>query len=262
MAKITALVHTYNAERYLEEVLESLKGFDEILVCDMYSNDRTLQICDQYGCRIIYHENIGWADPARHFAIQSASNEWVFVVDADEVVPAKLRDYLYQFAETAEGKGYAGLRIPLHNYFMGRPMRASYPNYVLRFMRKSKSFWPTTVHSQPQIDGGVAVIPRKRKDLAFIHYSDPNISQMWIKQDTYSSYEPIRRKGKKYSLFGGFIRIFFRFFKTYFIKGGFRDGKAGFVYCNILASYKFLTIAKIWEADPEVTPPGPARMKE
>ena len=41
--KISVVINTYNAEQHLERVLESVKGFDEVLVCDMESTDATVE---------------------------------------------------------------------------------------------------------------------------------------------------------------------------------------------------------------------------
>ena len=93
--KISVVINTYNAEKYLERVLEAVKGFDEILICDMYSTDNTIPIAQKYNCTIIYHENTGYVEPARNYAIQSAKYPWVLVIDADEIVPPALKDFLY-----------------------------------------------------------------------------------------------------------------------------------------------------------------------
>ena len=58
--KISVVINTYNAEAYLESVLKTLKDYDEILVCDMYSTDRTIEIAEKYNCHIIYHEHVGY----------------------------------------------------------------------------------------------------------------------------------------------------------------------------------------------------------
>ena len=92
--KISAVIHTYNSEKYLEECLQALVSLDEIVVCDMYSTDRTIEIAQKYGCKIIYHENVGFADPARNFAIDQTSGDWVLVVDSDEIIPPELIKYL------------------------------------------------------------------------------------------------------------------------------------------------------------------------
>ena len=51
--KISVVINTYNAERDLEQVLEAVKDFDEVLICDMESTDKTLDIARQHGCRIV-----------------------------------------------------------------------------------------------------------------------------------------------------------------------------------------------------------------
>lgn len=95
--KISVVIHTYNAEKHLDRVLDAVKEFDEVLVCDMESTDSTLDICRRHGARVITFPKGEHTipEPARTFAIQSATHEWVLVVDADELVPATLRRYLY-----------------------------------------------------------------------------------------------------------------------------------------------------------------------
>ncbi len=248
--KITALVQTYNADRMLAEVFEALKGFDELLVCDMYSTDRTLEIAAQYGARVVMHDYAGGIlEPAKNFAIQSAAHEWVLMVDADEIVPDALKEYIRDFVvATADQRGYVALQIPFYNHFMGLPVRAEYPDYHIRLVRKSKAKWPTDrIHARPEIDGEVFVIPKKRKDLAIRHYTNPTLSNILQKQDLYSDKEAERRSGKQYSVCGARLRCWHRFFKAYVLKGGFRDGKVGYIHARMMANYKFLTIAKLWE---------------
>ena len=132
--KISVVINTYNAEKYLERVLEAVKGFDEILICDMYSTDNTIPIAQKYNCTIIYHENTGYVEPARNYAIQSAKYPWVLVIDADEIVPPALKDFLYKRIQ--EENCPSGIRIPMKNYFMGRFMHCVYPSYLLRFVKK------------------------------------------------------------------------------------------------------------------------------
>ena len=58
---ISAIIHTFNSAKYLEKCLESIKSVDEILICDMHSTDKTIEIAKKFGCRIIYHKNTGFA---------------------------------------------------------------------------------------------------------------------------------------------------------------------------------------------------------
>lgn len=244
--KISVVIHTYNSERFLKRVLESVKEFDEIVICDMYSTDRTLEIAREYNCKIVFFEKHPHAEPARNFANHSASHEWVLVVDSDEVVPEALRRYLYKRILEPDCPG--GLWIPHKNYFFGRFMRGDYPGYILRFFRKEGSYWPPQVHTVVQVQGRTEYLPASRQELAFIHLADNTIDIKLRKINTYSDREVEKRANQKFPYFKLFYAPAFRFFKNYILKGGFRDGKAGLVSAGMNAIYKFVTIAKIWES--------------
>ena len=94
--KISVVINTYNAARYLQKALEAAKEFDEIVVCDMESTDDTCEIARRYGCKIVTFPKNGITivEPARNFAIQSATHKWVLVVDADEIITDELSAYL------------------------------------------------------------------------------------------------------------------------------------------------------------------------
>ena len=138
MNRISVVINTYNAEEHLAQVIDSVKGFDEVLVCDMESTDRTLDIARSHGCRIITferkHYNI--VEPAREFAIHQAQYDWVLVVDADELVTPQLKDYLYRRVNASDCPD--GLFIPRKNYFMGRFLHCHYPDHILRFFKISE----------------------------------------------------------------------------------------------------------------------------
>lgn len=247
MQKITVIIHTYNAEKYLEQVLQCLEGFDELLVCDMESNDSTLHICKKYGCRIITFPkgNHNIVEPARDFAIHHAANPWILEVDADEIVPKELRDYLYRL--TAQPDCPDGLYIPRKNYFMGKFMHANYPNHILRFFHRDKTKWPPYIHSTPEVDGKVEYISRFRTELAFIHLADESISERIQKIDRYTDNELIRKSGKKYGIFAFVYRPMHRFCKYYFQKGGFKDGIPGIICALFNAYYQIVMLAKYYE---------------
>ena len=239
--KISIVINTYNAEKYLDAVLQSVRAFDEIVICDMYSTDNTINIAKKYHSKIIFHEKVGFVEPARDFAIQSASNEWVLVIDADEIVPNELKDFLYQ--QILNPNPPQGIKIPLKNYYMGQFMHALYPNYILRFFNKNNVSWPAYIHAQPIIAGRIFEIPHKRKELALIHLANDSVEQHITKLNNYTNKE-VERRNKRYSFFSLVFSPTFRFFKQYCIKGGYKDGKAGFCNAAFNAIYKFVTIAK------------------
>lgn len=240
--RISAVLNTYNAAARLEEVLRSLEKFDEIVVCDMHSDDETRSIARRFGARIVDHERCSICEPARNAAIRAARHPWVLIVDADEVVPDALREYLYGLIRRPDAP--AALRLPRKNYFMGRFMRCLYPDYITRFARRDCIDWPPTIHAQPRIEGRVDTVPRERTDLAFVHRADNSVGARLRKTDLYTDQETLRRGARSYSAAAYLLKPFSRFFHTYVQKGGFRDGIPGLVWAMLNAYYKFVTLAK------------------
>lgn len=246
--KISVVINTYNASKYLSRVLETVKNFDEIVVCDMESTDNTLDIAREYGCKIVTFErgNHRCAEPARTFAIQSAQHDWVLIVDADELVSDDLRNYLYKFIENP--KNIRGLYIPRQNLTMNVPLPASYPDYQLRFFIKEGTIWPPYVHTFPVIKGDLDYIPRKCKNLAFTHLDDSTFATIRRLND-YTENEVERRAGTHVSLFKLIFSPMVRFVKCYFLKGGIFYGKAGFIQAKRSSIYKFTTLCKLYEKE-------------
>ena len=245
--KISVVINTWNAEQHLRKVLESAKGFDEVLVCDMESTDSTLEIASKYGCRIVTFpkEDHTIVEPAREFAIHEAIHKWVLVIDADEVVTPQLKDYLY--SQISQSQGPTGIAIPRKNYFMGQFLHSAYPDYVLRFFQKEKTHWPAVIHCSPEVDGNVVRIPAKHKELALEHLANDSVSDILRKSNTYSDYELPRRRHKNYGLWALFSRPTFRFVKSYIIKKGFLDGKPGLIHALLDGYYQFIIVSKLME---------------
>lgn len=244
--KISAIVHTYNAERHLDKCLSALEVFDEILVIDMESTDHTVEIAEAHGARVIVKERGEHRLPEayRDFGLKSAAYDWVIVADADEIVPRALADYLY--AEIERDPSPRAIMIPIKNYFMGRWMHAYYPDYILRFFNRVGASWPYEIHSRPTHQGPKVYIPASRTDLAYIHLSNESVGQTFSKMNTYTDREKSRRAAS-YSPVKLIYDPPYRFFKSYVLKGGFRDGWPGFIHAVHDAVYRFSILAKIQE---------------
>ncbi len=245
--KISVVINTYNAQLYLQQVLDTVKDFDEVLVCDMESTDSTVEIALRNGCKVVTFPkaNHRCAEPARTFAIQSASNPWVLTVDADELVTPQLREYLYDRIKDQDCP--AGLYIPRKNYFMGRFIRAGYPDYILRFFKREGTVWPPYVHTMPIVQGRTEKIPAGREELALIHLDEEGVESRVRKLNDYSSDAAQKRKGKNYGVLTLFTKPAFHFFKYYIFKGGFRDGKPALIRALLNAFYQVMVVAKVIE---------------
>lgn len=245
--KISVVINTYNAEEHLQRVLESVQGFDEVVVCDMESTDRTAEIAREKGCKVVTFPKADHksAEPARTFAIQSASSPWVLVVDADELVTTALRDALYD--HIAQENCARGLYIPRLNRFMNKTMLCAYPDYQLRFFVREGTEWPPYVHTFPKVDGPLAYLPKERKELAFIHLANDSIRTILEKDNRYSDNDVQKKAGKKYGAAALYYRPFWRFFKCYVMEGGWRDGIHGLIYAGLKGVYQFMLVSKMIE---------------
>lgn len=245
--RISVVLNTYNASQHLKEVLDTVKDFDEVVVCDMESTDDTVSIAQSYGCKVVTFPrgNYRICEPARQCAIDAAASKWVLVVDADELVPARLKEYLYELISREDTP--QGLYIPRRSRFMGRFMHCFYPDYQLRFFVKEGTTWPAVIHADPIISGRIDRIPAKNKELAFLHLADDSISCRIGKINQYTENEIAKKKDRHYGMAALFYRPFVRFFRAYIQKGGFRDGKEGFICACYEGIYQFAAVSKIIE---------------
>ena len=244
--KISVVINTYNAHQHLEKVLESVKEFDEIVVCDMESTDDTLDIARRYGCKIVTFPKADHksAEPARTFAIQSASNKWVLVVDADEIITPELREELYQ--QIARPGCPEGLFIPRQNMFMNMFVRDFHYDYQLRFFIREGTEWPPYVHTWPKVQGTVKRL-KANQAARMLHLMDETMHEYMEKMNQYTDNEVEKKRDKGYGLWALLWRPFWRFFKKYVMDGGFRMGKRGLIRSLMAAQYQFVLVAKIIE---------------
>ena len=241
--RISVIINTYNAEQHLHKVLDSVKDFDEVVVCDMESTDHTLDIAKEYGCKIVTFpkENHTCCEPARTFAIQSASSKWAFVVDADEIVTPELRKELYQIIKKPDCA--AGYYIPRQNMFMSMFVRDFHYDYQLRFLLREGTEWPPYIHSLPKVSGRVEKL-KARKEARLLHLMDETMHEYIDKMNVYTDNETNK---KQYGTMALFWRPVWRFFKSYVMDGSFRMGTRGLIRSLMAAQYQFILVSKIIE---------------
>ncbi|MDP3994785.1 MAG: glycosyltransferase family 2 protein, partial [bacterium] len=91
MDKISVVIITLNEEKNLPRAINSVKGFaDEIVVVDMESGDRTVEIAKKLGAKVYSHKKVGYVEPARKFAISKTKWNYILILYADEVISSKL----------------------------------------------------------------------------------------------------------------------------------------------------------------------------
>lgn len=244
--KISVVINTYNAEKHLKECLEAVKNFDEIVVCDMESTDSTISIAREYNCKVVTfpkgdHKS---AEPARTFAIQSASCKWVLVVDSDEIITPELSTFLYH--QINEANCPDGLYIARQNMLYGRFNRDWSHDYQLRFFIREGTVWPPYVHTFPIVKGITQRAPDRYK---MLHLADETTRQWINKMNEYTDNEVLKKANRHYGIFALFWRPTWRFITSYFLKGGFLNGRRGILQALQWALYQQVLISKIMEKD-------------
>ena len=246
MDKISVVINTYNAHQHLARVLDTVRDFDEVVVCDMESTDDTRDIAARYGCRIVTFPKADHksAEPARTFAIQSATSKWVLVVDADELVTPDLRTALYSAIQRPDCP--AGYYLPRRNMFMGMFVRDFHLDYQLRFFIREGTEWPPYARTFPTVKGRVEKF-HAPGDACLIHLMDETMHEWVAKMNQYTDNEAEKKRAKGYGLGALLWRPTWRFFKKYWMDGSFRMGLRGFIRAQLAAIYQFIVVAKIIE---------------
>ena len=243
--RISILLPTFNSAATVRETLESVKWADEILVVDSFSTDTTLEICSQYGARVLQHEYLNSAKQ-KNWALPQCRNEWVLQIDTDEVLEPGLREEIEQnLAATSDE--IDAFRLPRKNHMLGRWIRYGgiYPDYQTRLFRRDAGRWiEREVHAHVQVAGQVKALEHH-----IMHFGMPNISKQLHNLDRYTRYEAdeLRKRGMQFRWTGLTLRPWAIFFRRYLLERGFLEGWRGFIFCGYLAIYVFLTQAKLWE---------------
>ena len=238
---ISACIITKNEEKFIGDCLESLKGVvDEIIVIDDYSSDQTLKICKKYTDRIYRRKMITFSDQ-RNYAFSKAQMEWIFFIDADEMLSEELRKNLRKLTYTKKYDCYAFSRKtfikPQYWIKHGR----FYPDYKIRLFRK-KNFlgYKGVIHETPIYTGNL-----KKIDLDILHNQiDRNTIYNPEMYQEYLSFE-IRKtqyRGGKYRVFYLFKSVaafFYCFIRDYFFLKGYKDGFIGLIEAFRWAKYRF-----------------------
>jgi glycosyltransferase involved in cell wall biosynthesis len=244
---ISVLLPTYNSATIIRPTLESVKWVDEILVVDSFSNDNTLDICQEYGARIIQHEYIQSAKQ-KNWAIPQCRYEWTFQIDHDEVLEEGLEEEIEKALIECREE-YDGFIIPFKHDILGQWVKVSglYPEYHLRLFRRDVGrFEDKEVHAHVKVPGQVGVLNHH-----IIHYGMPNISKRLGNVDRYTRYQAdeLRKRGQKFRWWHLVLRPVALFLYNYIYQQGFRAGYRGFLIAALEVTFDFWSYAKLWELE-------------
>ena len=250
--RISVVINTLNEEKNLPYALRSVRTWaDEIIVVDMHSEDRTVTIAREYGAKVYFHERLGFADPARAFAVSQATGDWVLLLDADEMIPRPLSEKLLQIATENSADVVV---IPRLNYLLGAPLWHTgwgpHQDRHERFFRKGKIDLNPRIHSfiHPTQGARVLTLTYQGK-MAFPHFNYVDCAHFLDKLNRYTTIEAQQafERGEHVSRTKGALHAVYEFANRYVRKQGYRDGWRGFYLSGFMAMYRWAPYAKLQE---------------
>lgn len=245
---ITAIIHTYNEESNISDCIKCVNWCKEVLVIDMYSTDKTVAIASRLGAKVLYHENTGFVEPARAFAVEKVATPWVLIVDADERISLALKNKLLLILEQ---KSFDVVSIPRLNYFFGKPLLHSgwepECDHQIRFFDKQWIEFSPQIHTTSRIKPG-ARVERLENQFHIVHFNYEDWYHFFLKMNQYTTIEAIQiNQGKKNKIKTSHI---FNEFKARFITHkGYRHGTDGLFLALSMAIYRLLTLMKTKQID-------------
>ena len=279
--QVSVVVPVKNEERNIAACLESVAWADEIWLVDSHSTDRTCELAEQFGAKIVQFDYTGGFPKKKNWALQTLpfKHEWVLLLDADERVMPELKAEIAQVLsqpDCADGY-YLNRRL----IFLGRWIKHCgwYPSWNMRLFKHQlgrferpyaedvENAGDVEVHEHVLVDGRTAYLEH---DL--LHEDFKSIYHFIERHNRYSNWEarvysnlaggetgatsvnaslfgsPIERKRFIKRLWARLpFRPVFRFVWMYFVKLGFLDGRAGLIFCTLMTMHEAVIAAKIYE---------------
>jgi glycosyltransferase involved in cell wall biosynthesis len=267
------LIPALNEERNLADCLASVAWADDVVVVDSGSRDRTCAIAQQAGARVVQFHWSGQFPKKKNWALANVDwkHEWVFILDADERITPELAAEIQAELKRPRADGYF---VNRRFMFMNRWIRhcGYYPSWNLRLFKHALGRYErlhggdtgsgdNEVHEHVVLRGTAAHLWHD-----MLHYAYPDIHTWMEKHNRYSSWEACvevegcgqiaggeigahlggRRRLREWSRHLPF-RPTLRFLYSYVLKRGFLDGREGYIFCRLLATYEMLNVFKAHE---------------
>lgn len=277
---VSILVPIKNEAENLPRSLGSVAWAEEIVVVDSQSTDGSVAVAESLGAQVVQFQFNGTWPKKKQWSLDNLDfrNAWIFILDADEVLPPEAEAEFRQVVETAP-EGVDGYWINRRFMFMGKWLKhAYYPNWNLRLVRRGKArFEKLTVSETASGDNEVhehLLVDGETQNLKteMDHYAFPDVDTFIEKHNRYSNWEAVvalesrqasnalqkaevsrRRSLKRWASRLPF-RPLLRFLYVYLWQRGFLDGKEGYYFARLHGFYEFLIVAKTVERKKESSP--------
>lgn len=271
---VSVLIPVKNEADNLRRCLPALAWADEVFVVDSQSTDETAEVADEHGASVVQFHFNGSYPKKKNWALENLPfrNEWVLIVDADEVVLPELAEEIGRRLVRDEADGYY---LNSRYYFLGRRIRhCGYSDcWNLRLFKHRMGRYEkmpddtggrcgdNEAHEHVELDGRVLRLANELE-----HHAYPTVAAWVEKHNRYAIWEasqyerylarPIPRNIGPNQRFRRWLRKLaarlpmrpvVRFLYAYILRLGFLDGRPGLIFCGLLAFYELLGAANRYE---------------
>lgn len=241
---ISAVVLTKNEEKNIKDCLESLKWCEEILIVDNHSEDKTVEIAEKMGAKVLTSELNNDFSSIRNFALDKVKGEWVLFIDADERVSNNLISEILNIKEKALNE-FDGFYIKRIDFMWGRELKhgETRDTRLLRLARRNKGEWKGKVHEEWKVNGKIGELKNP-----IFHYPHQSMSEFLREINFYTDIrsKELYEKGVKVNFFSIIAYPVGKFIQNYFFKLGFLDFMPGLIFAITMSFHSFLVRGKLW----------------
>ena len=242
MNRLSICVITLNEEQDLPRMLKSVEGLaEEIVLVDSGSTDRTREIAQAAGARVLFRQWTGYSDQ-RNFAAEQAANDWIFVIAPDEELSPELRGSLLKWkTQDPEFSAYEMARMA---WFLGGWVHHSrwYPDWQRRLYDRRKTKFTGLIHESLDFPGK---IDRLNGDL--LHYTVRNLRELLEKKEEYSTLaaRSLFEKGIRHWRAAKWLATPWTWIQYFVLGTGFLDGYRGLVIAKLASQTVWLKYTKL-----------------
>jgi glycosyltransferase involved in cell wall biosynthesis len=235
LVRLTIGILTKNESKLIRQCIESAAFADEVIVLDSGSTDNTLEIASRLGAQTFTSEDWQGFAVQRNRLLALARGEYIFFLDADEIITPELRDEIIALVNS----GTSGIwRVKWTVVAFG---------HVLRHFKSSSSmerlFSTNLIDRYEGVVHETAIlkshVPATRGTLKhrLLHHSRQSIRSSLEKLTQYAMLGAVKRhaSGKRGGVLRGMASALVLFIRTYFFRRAFMDGGPGFLYCYFVA---------------------------
>jgi len=244
---LSVVIVTLNEEKNISRAINSIKDIaNEILIIDSGSTDKTIEIAEKLGAKVIFNHWEGYPSQVQ-FGIDNTNNKYVLVLDADEEVSVELKQSIINVFEQNLFSKYDCFAVNRKTFYVNKFLEHIWqPEYRIRLFNKEKVRYEGFLHEKVICNGKTSKL-----NGYLYHYTYKDIFQHYTKSLKYAkiSAEELYKRGKKFRYHNLIINPLWAFFRQYFLKLGFLDGIRGL---SVSMSYLFSTFLKylfLWELE-------------